>query len=153
MVFDSLFNLISGQLTGGALTLTDEPWQGWQAGNANQAVPVQSSPVSHLGCCSWGFTGALVIFCCSEQRNLGKKSFVWLTCPDHSSSLREVRTGTRTGQAPGGRSWCRGYGGVLLTCLIHLGLLGLLSYRTHRMCGRVGEGLWDMAIAGSAFPH
>ena len=38
--------------------------------------------------------------------------------------LKEVRTGTQTGHEfkPGGRSWCRGHGEVLLT-----GLLSLLS--------------------------
>jgi hypothetical protein len=32
----------------------------------------------------------------------------------------KVRTGTLTGQEPGGRSWCRGHGGMLLTGLLFL---------------------------------
>jgi hypothetical protein len=34
------------------------------------------------------------------------------------SLFGEVRTGTQTGQGPGGRSWCRGHRGVLLTGLL-----------------------------------
>lgn len=43
---------------------------------------------------------------------MGRKGFVPLTLPHHSPSLKEVRTGTQTGQEPGG-SRCRGHGGVL----------------------------------------
>jgi hypothetical protein len=35
---------------------------------------------------------------------LGRTGFIWLTLPDHSPSLEEVRIGTQTGQEPGGRS-------------------------------------------------
>jgi hypothetical protein len=35
-------------------------------------------------------------------------------------SLRGVRTGTQAGQEPGGRSWFRGHGGLLLTSLLSL---------------------------------
>jgi hypothetical protein len=38
--------------------------------------------------------------------------------PQHCSSLKEVGTGTHTGQEPGGRSWCRSHGGMLLTGLL-----------------------------------
>jgi hypothetical protein len=38
------------------------------------------------------------------QRNLGIKGFVWLTCPRHSPSLKEVGNSTQSGQEPGGRS-------------------------------------------------
>jgi hypothetical protein len=40
-------------------------------------------------------------------------------------NIKEVRTGTQTGQEPAGRNWCRDLGGVL-----HTGLLSLLFYRT-----------------------
>jgi hypothetical protein len=43
---------------------------------------------------------------------------IWLTLRDHSPSLKEVGTETQSGQEPGGRSWCRGPGGVLLTALL-----------------------------------
>jgi hypothetical protein len=39
-----------------------------------------------------------------EQSNLGRKRFIWLRLPYHCSSLKVVRTGTHTGQEPGGRS-------------------------------------------------
>jgi hypothetical protein len=39
--------------------------------------------------------------------------------------LKEVRPGTQARQETGGRSWCKGGGGVL-----HRGLLSLISYRT-----------------------
>jgi hypothetical protein len=35
-----------------------------------------------------------------------------------STSPKEVRTGTQAGLEPGGRSWCRGHGGVLLAGLL-----------------------------------
>ena len=41
------------------------------------------------------------------------KGFVWLTVPHHHSSLKKVRTGTQARWEPGGKSWCRGHGGVL----------------------------------------
>jgi hypothetical protein len=55
----------------------------------------------------------------------GGKGLFGLYFHNWSPSLKEVRTGTQTGQNLGGRSWCRGHGRVLLT-----GLLTLLSYRT-----------------------
>ena len=54
----------------------------------------------------------------SDQSNLKRKGFIRLTLPQHCSSSKEVRTGTHPGQDPGGRSWCRGHGGVLLTGLV-----------------------------------
>jgi hypothetical protein len=42
-----------------------------------------------------------------DQRNMGRKGF--------SSSLKEIRTGTPTGQNPGGRGWCRSHGRLLFT--------------------------------------
>ena len=35
-----------------------------------------------------------------ELSNLGRKGFIWLTLAQHCSSLKEVRTGTQTGQEP-----------------------------------------------------
>jgi hypothetical protein len=55
------------------------------------------------------------------KSNLGRKGFIWLTLSHHCLSLKEVRTGTQTGKEPGGRSWYRGHGGVLLTVLLLLG--------------------------------
>jgi hypothetical protein len=43
-----------------------------------------------------------------------------IICPIHIyhwSSLKEVRIETHTGQGLGGRSWCRGHGGVMLTLM------------------------------------
>jgi hypothetical protein len=34
----------------------------------------------------------------------GKKGFIQLILPHHSSSAKEVRRGTQTGQEPGGRN-------------------------------------------------
>jgi len=53
-----------------------------------------------------------------DQSNLGRKGSIWLTLPYHCSSMKEIRTGTQTGQESGGRSWYRSHGGVLLTCLL-----------------------------------
>jgi hypothetical protein len=39
-----------------------------------------------------------------HQSNFGREGFIWLMLPHHCSSLKEVRTGTQTGQAPEGRS-------------------------------------------------
>ena len=51
------------------------------------------------------------------KSKLGKKGFIWLTFANCSSSLKDVRTGTKAGQEPGGRNWNRGHGGVQLTGL------------------------------------
>ena len=53
-----------------------------------------------------------------DQSKLGRKGFIPLTFMQHCSSLREVRAGCQTGQEHGGRSWCRGHEGVLLTDLL-----------------------------------
>jgi hypothetical protein len=50
----------------------------------------------------------------------GREGFIWLTFPCDSSSLKEVRTGTQSGQESRSRSWCRGDGGVLLTDLLSM---------------------------------
>ena len=67
-------------------------------------------------CLSKGF------YCCYKttwsKSKLGRKGFIWLALPDHSPSLEEVRTGTQAELESGGRSWCRGHGGVLLTGLL-----------------------------------
>jgi hypothetical protein len=39
-----------------------------------------------------------------DQSNLERKGLIWLLLPHHSSSSKEVRTGTEAGQKPGGRS-------------------------------------------------
>jgi hypothetical protein len=59
------------------------------------------------------------------KKQAEEEGFIWLTLPHCSPSLKKVRTGTQTGKKLGGRSWCRGHGGVLLT-----GLFSLSSYRT-----------------------
>jgi hypothetical protein len=54
-----------------------------------------------------------------------RKGFIHLTHPQCSPSLKEVRTGTQTGQEPRGRTGAEDYEGASLT-----ELLSLLSYRT-----------------------
>jgi hypothetical protein len=39
-----------------------------------------------------------------DQSHLRREGFIWLTFPYCCSSPKEVRTGTQTGQEPGGRS-------------------------------------------------
>jgi uncharacterized protein (DUF305 family) len=39
-----------------------------------------------------------------DQSNLRRKEFIQLMIPHHSSSSKEVRTGTQAGQEPGGRN-------------------------------------------------
>jgi hypothetical protein len=54
------------------------------------------------------------------RSKLGMKEFIHLTFTHCCSSSNEVRTGIHTGQEPGGRNWCRGHGGMLLTGLLPL---------------------------------
>ena len=66
---------------------------------------------------SWGF------HCCyktlwseSQERS---KEFLWLTRPDPRPSLEGgSQDRNSAGLEPGGRSWCRSHGGVLLTDLL-----------------------------------
>lgn len=53
-----------------------------------------------------------------DQKHLGRKGFIVLMLSYHMSSSKEVMTGTQAWQEPGGRSWCRGRGGMLLTGLL-----------------------------------
>jgi hypothetical protein len=52
----------------------------------------------------------------------GRKWFNLLTAPGSSSLLKAVRAGTQAGQEPGGKSWCRGQRGMLLTELLLMAL-------------------------------
>ena len=54
------------------------------------------------------------------KNKLGWKWFIQRILPHCSSSSKQDRTATQTGQDPGGRSWCRDQGGVLLTGLLLL---------------------------------
>jgi hypothetical protein len=53
-----------------------------------------------------------------DQSNLERKGFVCLLLLHYSSSSKEVRTGTITGQGPGCRSWCRGHRGMLFISVL-----------------------------------
>ena len=55
-----------------------------------------------------------------DQKQVGEKGFIWLTLPQHSSSLKAVRTGAHTGRNPEAGADAE----ALLT-----GLHSLLSYR------------------------
>jgi len=61
----------------------------------------------------------LIRVCISAQnimiKKLGRKGFIQLTL---SLFTKEIRTGTQAGQEPGGRNWCRGHAGMLLTGLL-----------------------------------
>jgi hypothetical protein len=87
--------------------------------------------LSHVSL-TWDTEGVLVrvtiaVMKHHDQKQLGEERvYMAYQC----SSLKEVRTGTQARQEPGGRSWCRGHGGVLLTELAPHGLLRLLSYKT-----------------------
>ena len=54
------------------------------------------------------------------KSKLGRKGLIQLTLPHRCSSLKEVKTGIQTEQEPGGSSWCRGHGGVLLISLLFM---------------------------------
>jgi hypothetical protein len=59
-------------------------------------------------------------YCCYDEKPWLKATWIGkdlfgLHFHIHSPSPKEVRTGTHTGWEPGGRSWCRGHGGMLLT--------------------------------------
>lgn len=47
-----------------------------------------------------------------NQNNLGRRGFIWLTHPHHSSSSEEVRAGTQAEQVSGGRSCYKGHRGI-----------------------------------------
>ena len=49
-----------------------------------------------------------------QKASWGGKGLFVLLFHSHSSSLKEVRTATQTGQEPGGRSSCRDHGGCCL---------------------------------------
>ena len=57
-----------------------------------------------------------------DQNKIGVESWS-LTVPYNSSSSKAVRAGTHTGQEPGGGSWCRGHGRILLTGLLSMACL------------------------------
>jgi len=82
------------------------------------------------------------------KKQVGEKRDHLLTLPYHYSLLREVRTGTHTGQKLGGRSWCRGHAGVLLAdlLLVACSICSLIQPRT------IGS---EMAppIVGGVLPH
>ena len=72
-----------------------------------------------------GKMGGLVRVCIAakkqydQKNNKGRKGLIQRTLLWHCCSLpKEVRTGTQAGKERGGRSWCRGQGGVLLTGLL-----------------------------------
>jgi len=46
----------------------------------------------------------LVVMKHHDQSNLGREEFILLSLPHHCSPLKEIRTGTETGQEPGSRS-------------------------------------------------
>ena len=60
---------------------------------------------------------------------------VCLTLPHQCSPSKEVRTGTQTGQKPGGRSWCRCCEGMLLTGLLRMAcsVCSLIESRTSNL--------------------
>lgn len=39
-----------------------------------------------------------------DQRNVGRRGFLWLTLPGNSASLRELSAVTQAGQEPGARN-------------------------------------------------
>ena len=76
----------------------------------------------HNQCCSYSF------YCYDETSWPNGKlwRFVRLTFQHCCSPLKDIRTGTQTGQDPRSRSWYRGHGGILPTdllpiaCSVHL---------------------------------
>jgi hypothetical protein len=63
-----------------------------------------------IACLPWGFCGETPL----PKSRLGRKGFVQLTLPHSCLSLKKARTGTQTGQDPGGR----GHGRVLFPGLL-----------------------------------
>jgi hypothetical protein len=60
-----------------------------------------------------------------DQSKMGRKGFIWLTFPQHCTSVKGVRKGTHTGQ----ELIQRPYKGDAYWLVPH-GLLSLLSYTT-----------------------
>jgi hypothetical protein len=63
-----------------------------------------------------------------DHKQAGEE-MVFGVLPHHSSSLKEVRRGTETGQKPGGKSRCCCHGRSASYWLAPHSLLSLLSYR------------------------
>jgi hypothetical protein len=62
----------------------------------------------HKPCSMYVLVGVIfVVIKHCDQSNLGRKGFIWLICPHHCLSPREVRIRTQTGKEPESRSWCR----------------------------------------------
>jgi hypothetical protein len=85
----------------------------WWGGGAGQ----QSTQVKNVTLCLRVCIPAQTSW---PRSKLGRKGFIQLTLPHCSSSRKEVRTETYTGQELGSRSWCRSHGGVVLTGLLPL---------------------------------
>lgn len=56
----------------------------------------------------------------------GGKGFIWLLLPQHSSSLKEVMTGTQAGQQTGGQELMQGLWRGVTDWFASYGLLGIL---------------------------
>lgn len=59
-----------------------------------------------------------------DQNNLVRKGFIWLTLPQHCSSVKEFRAETEAEQPPGGRSYAEAMMGPAYWHDLH-GLLNL----------------------------
>ena len=60
-----------------------------------------------------------------DQKQLGRKGFIWLTLLHHSSSSKEIRAGIHTGLKPGAGAGTE----ASVSWLAPRGFLSLLSYR------------------------
>jgi hypothetical protein len=65
-----------------------------------------------------------------DQSNLGKKGFIQFTLPQYSSLSKKVGTETEAEQKPGGRSWGRSHGHVVLTGLLPMACSDCLLIET-----------------------
>jgi len=82
------------------------------------------------------------------KSKLGESGLFDLHFHAHSPLLKEVRTGTQTGQGPGGRSWRRDHGGVLLTSLLPMANSVYFLTECRTTCPKVAP-----PTMGWALPH
>lgn len=82
------------------------------------------------------------------KNSLEMKRFIWLLPLHPCPALKEVGTGTHTGQEAGGRNWCRSHEGVLL-----IGLLIMVCSSYFLLETRTISSVTTPSTADWALPH
>lgn len=92
------------------------------ASSSDLLMLLVTGSASHLGICSAGiiFRDFITVIKYHDEKQLIEERVYFLAYSSIAQSIiKEVEAGTQTGQGPGGRSRCRGRGGMLLYRLAH----------------------------------